>query len=125
MPEPIQEIADSRAALALLAASPELAEELSAPASFTRAEMARFLAGCEADDEPALKRRLRRLRARVLLRVMARDLSRRAGLEEGCGAMSDLAQRAIAAALAPPKCEDPVVVGMGQLGGREIYNSSY
>src|SRR5258706_5392228 len=106
MPEPIPEIADSRAALALLAASPDLAAELSAPAPFTRAEMAAFLAGCEADDEPALKRRLRRLRARVLLRVMARDLSRRARLEEVFGAMSDLADPSIPAALADPQGQD-------------------
>jgi glutamate-ammonia-ligase adenylyltransferase len=124
MPEPIPEIADSRAALALLAASPELAGELSAPAAFTRAEMTRALTAGEADEEPALKRRLRRLRARVLLRVMARDLSGRAALEEVCGAMSDLAELSIAAALAHLKCEDLVVVGMGKLGGRELNVSS-
>jgi len=124
MPKPIPEIADSRAALALLAASPELAGELSAPAAFTRAEMTRALAAGEAEDEPALKRRLRRLRARVLLRVMARDLSGRAALEEVCGAMSDLAELSIAAALAHLKCEDLVVVGMGKLGGRELNVSS-
>jgi glutamate-ammonia-ligase adenylyltransferase len=124
MPKPIPEIADSRAALALLAASPELAGELSAPAAFTRAEMTQALAAGEAEDEPALKRRLRRLRARVLLRVMARDLSGRAALEEVCGAMSDLAELSIAAALAHLKCEDLVVVGMGKLGGRELNVSS-
>jgi glutamate-ammonia-ligase adenylyltransferase len=124
MSEPIQEIADSRAALALLAASPALAEELSASAPFTRAEMTHALAGCESDDEPALKRRLRRLRARVLLRVMARDLSGRADLQEVCGAMSDLAELSIAASLAHLKCEDLVVVGMGKLGGRELNVSS-
>jgi len=124
MPEPIPEIADSRAALALLAASPHLAEELSAPAAITRAEMARALADRGADDEPALKRRLRRLRARVLLRVMARDLARRAALEEVCGAMSDLAELSIAAALEHLNCEDLVVVGMGKLGGRELNVSS-
>jgi glutamate-ammonia-ligase adenylyltransferase len=124
MPKPIPEIADSRAALALLAASPELAGELSAPAAFTRAEMTRALAAGEAEDEPALKRRLRRLRARVLLRVMARDLTGRAALEEVCGAMSDLAELSIAAALAHLKCEDLVVVGMGKLGGRELNVSS-
>src|SRR5882672_8462400 len=124
MPEPIQEIADSRAALALLAASPERADELAHPAAFTREEMARALAGAESDDEPALKRRLRRLRARVLLRVMARDLSGRATLEEVCAAMSDLAELSIAAALTHLKCEDLVVVGMGKLGGRELNVSS-
>src|SRR5258705_456040 len=120
MPEPIQEIADSRAALALLAASPERADELAHRAAFTREEMARALAGAESDDEPALKRRLRRLRARVLLRVMARDLSGRATLEEVCAAMSDLAEVSIAAVLAHLKCLDMVVVGMGKLGGREL-----
>ena len=110
--------------MALLAASPALAEELSAPTPFTRAEMTRALAGCEGDDEAALKQRLRRLRARVLLRVMARDLSARADLEEVCGAMSDLAELSIAAALAHLQCEDLVVVGMGKLGGRELNVSS-
>ena len=124
MPEPIREISDSRAALALLAAHPEYAAELASPAPFTRAEMTRALAGAERDDEAALKRRLRELRARVLLRVMARDLSGRATLEEVCEAMSDLAELAIAATLAHLKCEDMVVVGMGKLGGRELNVSS-
>jgi glutamate-ammonia-ligase adenylyltransferase len=60
----------------------------------------------------------------VLLRVMARDLSGHAALEEVCGAMSDLAELSIAAALAHLKCEDLVVVGMGKLGGRELNVSS-
>src|SRR6185503_10753210 len=124
MPEPIQEIADSRAALALLSASPERADELVHREAFTREEMTNALAGAEADDEAALKRRLRRLRARVLLRVMARDLSGRATLEEVCAAMSDLAELSIAAVLAHLKCPDLVVVGMGKLGGRELNVSS-
>src|SRR5258705_120132 len=64
----------SRYAARVLAARPELAAELGAPAPFTRAEMARSLEGAKADDEAALKRRLRRLRERVFLRAMARDL---------------------------------------------------
>ncbi|HUQ25151.1 MAG TPA: bifunctional glutamine synthetase adenylyltransferase/deadenyltransferase, partial [Burkholderiales bacterium] len=124
MPAPIKEIADSRAALALLAASPDWGEELASPAPFTRAEMTQTLAGAEADDEQALKRRLRRLRSRVLLRVMARDLSGRAALEEVCAAMSDLAELSIAAVLAHLGCPDLVVVGMGKLGGRELNVSS-
>ena len=124
MPEPIKEISDSRAALALLAAHPEWSEELHSSTPFTRAEMTRALAGAEADDEAGLKRRLRHLRARVLLRVMARDLSGLAALEEVCEAMSDLAELSIAAALAHLKCEDMVVVGMGKLGGRELNVSS-
>ena len=124
MPEPIQEIADSRAAATLLAAHPEWSRELRSPLAFSRAEMERELAGATADDDASLKRRLRRLRSRVLLRVMARDLSRRAALEEVCGAMSDLAELSIAAALAHLRCEELVVVGMGKLGGRELNVSS-
>src|SRR5690242_13511138 len=124
MPEPIRKISDSRAALALLAAHPEWAAELDSSTPFTRLEMTRALAGCEADDDAALKRRLRHLRSRVLLRVMARDLSGAATLQEVCGAMTDLAELAIAAALAHLKCQDLVVVGMGKLGGRELNVSS-
>jgi glutamate-ammonia-ligase adenylyltransferase len=124
MPAPIQEIADSRAALALLAASPQWAAELVSPAPFSRAEMAQALAGAQVDDEAALKRRLRRLRSRVLLRVMARDLSGPDALSEVCAAMSDLAELSIAAVLAHVACPDLVVVGMGKLGGRELNVSS-
>ena len=124
MPEPIKEITDSRAALTLLAAHPEWAAELDSSTPFTRSEMTRALAGAEADDEVALKRRLRLLRSRVLLRVMARDLSGRGGLEEVCAAMSDLAELSIAATLAHLQCQDMVVVGMGKLGGRELNVSS-
>src|SRR5689334_11405374 len=118
MPEPIKEISDSRAALTLLAAHPEWAAELDSSTPFTRSEMTRALAGAEADDEAGLKRRLRQLRARVLLRVMARDLSGRGGLEEVCAAMSDLAELSIQAVLAHLQCQALVVVGMGKLGGR-------
>ncbi len=65
--------------------------------------------------------RLRRLRERVLLRVMARDLGGHADLEEVCGTMSDLAELAIAAALEE---KDLIVVAMGKLGGRELNVSS-
>src|SRR5689334_11674956 len=124
MPEPIRKIDDSRAAQALLAAHPEWAAELSSSTPFDREEMTRALAGAEADDEAALKRRLRHLRSRVLLRTMARDLSGAATLEEVCAAMSDLAELSIAAALAHLKSEALVVVGMGKLGGRELNVSS-
>jgi len=124
MPEPIKEISDSRAALTLLAAHPEWAAELDSSTPFTRSEMTRALAGAEADDEAGLKRRLRQLRARVLLRVMARDLSGRGGLEEVCAAMSDLAELSIQAVLAHLQCQALVVVGMGKLGGRELNVSS-
>jgi [glutamine synthetase] adenylyltransferase / [glutamine synthetase]-adenylyl-L-tyrosine phosphorylase len=124
MSEPIEEIASSRYAARLLAARPELAAELVDPAAFPRDEMARELAGAQHDDEASLKRRFRRLRQRVMLRVMARDLSRRADLDEVCGAMSDLAELEIAAALRWLGAEGLVVVGMGKLGGRELNVSS-
>src|SRR2546426_609848 len=125
MSEPIEEIASSRYAARLLAARPELAAELIDPAAFSRDEMAHALAGAQHDDEAGLKRRLRQLRQRVLLRVMARDLSRRANLDEVCGAMSDLAELEISTALRWLGAEDLVVVGMGKLGGRELNGSHH
>jgi [glutamine synthetase] adenylyltransferase / [glutamine synthetase]-adenylyl-L-tyrosine phosphorylase len=122
MSDPIQKLALSRYAAARLAARPELAGELADPAPFARAEMLEHLAG--APDEAALKAQLRRLRERVLLRVMARDLARRADLAEVCGTMSDLAEVSIGAGLRVLGCEDLAVVGMGKLGGRELNVSS-
>src|SRR5437764_775783 len=82
--------------------------QIQAPQPFTRKEMAAALEGSQHDDEAALMRRLRQLRSRVLLRVMARDLAGLAELEEVCGAMTDLAELAIAAALDE---EELMVVG--------------
>ncbi len=124
MSDPIGKIALSRYAEHALRAHPELAAELVAPAPFARAEMAAALQGSPRDDEAALKRRLRHLRTRVLLRVMARDLSGRADLTEVCGAMSDLAELLIAAALDWTGARELVVVAMGKLGGRELNVSS-
>src|SRR5207302_4841832 len=124
MSEPIEEIASSRYAARLLAARPELAAQLVDPAAFSREEMAHALAGAQHDDEASLKRRFRQLRQRVVLRVMARDLSRRADLDEVCGAMSDLAELEISSALRWLGAEDLVVVGLGKLGGRELNVSS-
>ena len=121
MSDPISKISDSRYALRLLAARPELEREIVSPTPFTREEMTAALAGAEHDDEAALMRSLRRLRQRVMLRVMARDLAGLASLEEVCGSMTDLAELAIAAALSE---KDLIVVGMGKLGGRELNVSS-
>src|SRR5215208_6762999 len=121
MLDPISKISDSRYAVRLLAAQPQLAAEIAAPQSFTREEMLAALAGAGDDDEATLMRRLRRLRQRVLLRVMARDLCGLADLDEVCGAMTDLAEIAIAVALHE---KDLIVVGMGKLGGRELNVSS-
>jgi glutamate-ammonia-ligase adenylyltransferase len=121
MPDPIRKIADSRYAVRLLEARPELAAEIAGPGPFTHDEMNAALAGAVDEDEAALMRRLRRLRQRVLLRVMARDLCGLAGLDEVCGTMTDLAELSIGAALAE---QDLVVVAMGKLGGRELNVSS-
>jgi [glutamine synthetase] adenylyltransferase / [glutamine synthetase]-adenylyl-L-tyrosine phosphorylase len=122
MSDPFGELSRSRHAVRVLAARPELAVELAQPAPFTRAEMQSALQA--ADSDSVLKRGLRRLRERVLLRVMARDLARLGGLEEVCATMSDLAEVCIAAALQHLRCEDLVVVAMGKLGGRELNVSS-
>src|SRR5688572_25213430 len=122
MPEPIQKIALSRYAARVLAAHPGLRAELEAPASFGRAEMAQALEN--PGDEADLMRRLRQLRTRVLLRVMARDLSDRASLEEVCATISDLAEICVTKCLAWLGEPGLVVVGMGKLGGRELNVSS-
>ncbi len=124
MPEPIKEIGFSRYAARLLAARPELAAEIVSPLPFGRDEMARALAAAEGKSAEDLKRRLRRLRQQVLLRVMARDLSGRAGLDEVCAAMSDLAELALEACVKFLGCGELIVVGMGKLGGRELNVSS-
>ncbi|HEV8094272.1 MAG TPA: bifunctional [glutamate--ammonia ligase]-adenylyl-L-tyrosine phosphorylase/[glutamate--ammonia-ligase] adenylyltransferase, partial [Burkholderiales bacterium] len=140
MPDLIRKTALSRYASKLLAARPELGSELTAAQGFSVEEIDVALAGALEDDEDAIKRRLRRLRQRVLLRVMSRDLDGAADLGEVCETMSALADASIGCALgwaerqyaakhgAPrtssgARC-DLVVVGMGKLGGRELNVSS-
>src|SRR5688572_15308765 len=120
MSETIRKLGLSRFAQRVLDARPALAAELADPAPFTRAEMQNAL-GARKDDNPDDKRALRELRNRVLLRVMARDLSGRADLDEVCATMSDLAEVALSRAVAD---RDLIVVGMGKLGGRELNVSS-
>jgi len=124
MPALDGKISLSRYAERVLAARPELVAQLHAPARCTRAEIAAALRDTAGDDEPALKRRLRRLRQEVLLRVMARDLEGNADLAEVCDTMSDLAELEIAAALDWTRARELVVVAMGKLGGRELNVSS-
>ena len=121
MPDPIEKLRLSRFAQRLLAAHPALAAELADPVPFTRAEMSNALRPDPADNDSSLKEKLRRLRNRVLLRVMARDLAGRAGLDEVCGTMTALAEVAIEHIV---KDEKLLVVGMGKLGGRELNVSS-
>src|SRR3990172_1300870 len=130
MQNPIQKIKLSRYAGQQLAGHPELAAEINAAQPFVADEIARALAGSDRDDEAALKRRLRALRQRVLLRVMARDLAGTADLGEVCETMSERADASIRCALAWAEISlsapagQLVVIGMGKLGGRELNVSS-
>ncbi|HTN26318.1 MAG TPA: bifunctional [glutamate--ammonia ligase]-adenylyl-L-tyrosine phosphorylase/[glutamate--ammonia-ligase] adenylyltransferase [Burkholderiales bacterium] len=140
MPDPTGKTALSRYASKLLGAHPELGAELASAQAFSRSEILDALVNASGDAESEIKRRLRRLRSRVLLRVMARDLDGGADLAEVCETMSALADAEIACALGwadaqfavkhglprTPSGErcDLVVVGMGKLGGRELNVSS-
>jgi len=128
MPDPIRKITLSRSAAQWFAAHPALADECQAGAPFSADEMRAALAGARADDEAAFKRRLRRLRRRVLLRTMARDLdgpgTPAARLAEVCSTMTLLAEFTIRAALEWLNEQNLIVVGMGKLGGGELNVSS-
>src|SRR5689334_12363132 len=115
MSQPIELAALSRFAARALHAQPALGSELTAPQVMTRAEMDAALSGAAGEPEPLFRRRLRQLRNRVLLRVMARDLVAQAPLEEVCATMSDLAEVALGAALECLGAQELVVVGMGKL----------
>jgi [glutamine synthetase] adenylyltransferase / [glutamine synthetase]-adenylyl-L-tyrosine phosphorylase len=131
-------LACSRYAARLLAARPALATEVeqAADAGWTAAAMREFLARHDLAADAALAGALRDLRARVLLRVAARDLAGLAPLAEVVGTMSDLAEVALEAAHrhhrarleaehgSPAGGGDLLVVGMGKLGGRELNVSS-
>jgi glutamate-ammonia-ligase adenylyltransferase len=127
----------SRYAARVLASDPELAQAaidgLDAPAAFPDEPL--------AGDEATLARELRRLRRRVFLHTMLRDLTGRASLAEVCTAMTRLADLALreavrvhAQALAGvhgrPLGADSgapqslIVIGMGKLGGGELNVSS-
>ncbi|HXX47916.1 MAG TPA: bifunctional [glutamate--ammonia ligase]-adenylyl-L-tyrosine phosphorylase/[glutamate--ammonia-ligase] adenylyltransferase, partial [Myxococcota bacterium] len=115
----------SRYARELVAARPELREEIdrAEESGWTREAMEAFLRAGEQADTNA---RLRRLRQRVMLRTMARDLAGVADLGEVCSTMSTLAEVAIAAALAHLEADRGTltVIGMGKLGGGELNVSS-
>jgi [glutamine synthetase] adenylyltransferase / [glutamine synthetase]-adenylyl-L-tyrosine phosphorylase len=122
----------SRYARDLVAARPELREEIerAEEGGWTREAMAAFLRYGGDSGEP--RARLRQLRQRVMLRTMARDLADAADLNEVCATMSTLAEVAIAEALEflEPRTGDDAarprltVVGMGKLGGGELNVSS-
>lgn len=117
---------------------PDLMQSLHQP--FLEQAMRGFLQEQTITDEPALKRALRKLRQRVMLRVIARDLNGLADLQEVMQSMSVLAEVAVQFALQhlTPWLEasfgsaigegggrqELLVVGMGKLGGGELNVSS-
>jgi glutamate-ammonia-ligase adenylyltransferase len=127
----------SRYAQRLLIARPEFADEIGVAAErpFERAEMLALLPPApQLPDEAAMAVALRRLRQRVMLRLILRDIGGLAGFVEVARTMTTLAEVAIGAALnacgAAMRREagDPgtrlLVVGMGKLGGGELNVSS-
>lgn len=131
----------SRYARRLLAIEPGLLPATSVSTAFSAGEMQAHLAAATNNDETALKRKLRDLRKRVMLRVIARDLGGLATLNEVVATITALANIAISTAVANlercleaeygvPIGEDSGtaqklhVVGMGKLGGSELNVSS-
>ena len=132
-----EQIARDPEAFLELADSGELERAL-APGEL-REQVAAVRAGC--DEENELGRRLRRYRNRQQLRIIWRDLTRQADLEETCRDLSDLADACVDLAyqwLYPRHCEQfgtpigrrsgqpqhLVVLGMGKLGAFELNLSS-
>ena len=125
-------------------ADPALRDELDATVAdpFEWSASSAAVAAIAADgDAPALARALRRLRRRVFLHTLARDLTGRAPFEEVVAAMSTLAEVALRAAVdlharllagvhgTPVGAESGapqslIVIGMGKLGGGELNVSS-
>ncbi|MCC6474006.1 MAG: bifunctional [glutamate--ammonia ligase]-adenylyl-L-tyrosine phosphorylase/[glutamate--ammonia-ligase] adenylyltransferase [Burkholderiales bacterium] len=138
--EGLSALAYSRFARSLVEADPSLEAELgpAAAAPWTREAMESFLSERAPLEEQGLASALRRLRARVILRTMARDLGGRAGLAEVCATMTVLAEVALGCAqsfLEPRLAaewgrpqggpgQSLIVVGMGKLGGGELNVSS-
>jgi glutamate-ammonia-ligase adenylyltransferase len=116
----------------------ELQSEIEQP--YLVSDMHAYLSTHEINDEVSLKRSLRKLRQRVMLRVIARDLNGKAGLQEVMQAMSDLAEVAVNVALRfihpllaqqygepigeSGQTQSLIVIGMGKLGGFELNVSS-
>ncbi len=131
----------SRFLARLVESRPEIGEALrdGLHTPWTAHAMREFLAAGAA-DEAALRPALRRLRAGVMARIVARDLAGLADLDEVTETMTTLAEVAVghaAAALCAVlaarhgtprsptgEAQELVVIGMGKLGGRELNVSS-
>src|SRR5690349_13327366 len=129
-------LAYSRYAARAFAVDPVLADEIVA-----RLDAPFAWPVLQIDDAPTLARELRKLRRRVFLHTMLRDLTRRASLAEVCAAMTALADLALRETLRVHSAEldatfgapigadsgtaqELIVVGMGKLGGGELNVSS-
>jgi glutamate-ammonia-ligase adenylyltransferase len=140
----IRALSFSRYATRTLDAEPELAAFVSATSAqpFVWDDARATLTAIDAEDDPeGLAIALRRLRRRVFLHTLARDLLGLAPLTEVCGAMTQLAELAIRSAIGlharrlakshgePLGADDGVrqsliAIGMGKLGGGELNVSS-
>jgi glutamate-ammonia-ligase adenylyltransferase len=132
----------SRYATAVLDRHPDEAQRLAAivdqPFVWDAADAE--LAQLATVDADALAAGLRRLRSRVLVHTLVRDLTGRADLAEVCGAVTRLADSAVRTAVTAhhrrlaevhgePRdvdgiAQELIVVGMGKLGGAELNVSS-
>ncbi len=126
----------------ILSADPALAAELEQRLElpFDRAEMDAAFAARPHEDEAALKATLRKIRQAVMARLITRDLSGRATLDEVLGTISEFAEFAVQTALAAllpgmaaygepigadsGERQELTVIGMGKLGGGELNVSS-
>ncbi len=125
----------------LLSAHPAILPTAEIEHPFTATAMHAALAAENLRDDTALARALRRLRQRVMARLIVRDLSGRATLEEVVTTVTGLAEVSIATALAHLHADMAAVhgeprsktthapqqlhvVGMGKLGGAELNASS-
>ncbi len=107
---------------------------------YSRDEMLAYLAGQSIIDDASLKRALRKLRQRVMLRIIVRDLNGLADFAEVVQSVSDLAEVVVSIALTyieaslkdtygepigeSGKPQSLIVIGMGKLGGFELNVSS-
>jgi len=124
----------------LLNANPAVLEAAELDRPYRAAEMLTELAAAGISDDRTLGRALRRLRQRVMARLITRDLSGRAALDEVVTTVTELAEIAIRTAVerlhadlatvhGEPRSADGSpqqlhVVGMGKLGGAELNASS-
>jgi len=134
-------LAFSRYARRILTSQPELATTLDFRTPFTEEAMRAFVAHVDPQEEATLGVVLRELRKRVMLVLIARDISGLADLAEVTCTMTALADVAIAeaagrierwarASYGDPRgqesgaVQDLMVIGMGKLGGGELNVSS-